>query len=580
MKRCPECRRDYYDDTLLYCLDDGNALLEGPANRSEPGAVATGFSSDEPQTAILHETDSPSEAPTRAQIHTTAAEPQRGQAEASEKQSLSANRAAKPLMIVGGLLLLLVAGFFGYRYFTASNQINSIAVIPFVNESGDPGIEYLSDGMTETLINSLSEIPEVSVKARTLVFQYKGKEISPAQLASELGVQAILTGRLVQRGEQISLSVELIDGRTQNTLWGKKYERTESGLVTLQHELARDVSGRLASKPSGGEAAMTEKGGTNDPVAYQAYAKGRFYWNRRNAEYVKKAIQQFRIATERDPGYALAFAGLADSYAIYSEYTGTPDSESLPQAKAFAEKALSLENSLGAPHATLGSFAQSSWNWAEAEREYKTAIELDPDYPTAYHWYSILLRNLGRFDESAKAIERAAELDPLSGIIAVNVEDIHSLRGDFKASEEICLRLIEQSPEFSAVYQRLGYTYFALGRPADAIPLFEKASELSNRESYALGDLGYAYARVGRSAQALGLLKELEERYAGKEAKAVDAALVLVGLGDKNKAFEWLERSLKNKEGELPLLRWKPYWAPLRDDPRYASLLKRMNLPE
>ncbi len=568
MKRCPDCRRDYYDDSLLYCLEDGTALVQG----SVP-------SPDEPQTAILYDTDGPGEAATRAQIHTTAAEPQSRDVEESEKPTPSAYRGAKPLFIALGLAILLLGGFFGYRYFTASNQINSIAVIPFVNESGDPGIEYLSDGMTETLINSLSEIPDVNVKARTLVFKYKGKFISPAQLASELGVQAILTGRLVQRGDQISLNVELIDGRTQNTLWGKKYERTESGLVTLQSELARDVSGRLTSKPSGVDTATREKGGTNDPAAYQAYLKGRYYWNRRNAEYITKAIEQFRIATDRDPGYALAFAGLADCYVIYSEYTGTPESESLPKAKAFAERALSLDKTLAAPHATLGTITRRMWNWAEAEREYKRAIELDPDYATTYHWYSILLRNLGRYDEAETAIKRAHELDPLSGIIAMNYADTLIIQGgDYNATVQMSLKLIEISPEFGPAYERLGDAYFALGRPAEAVAAFEKAAELDKRASYSLGELGNAYARVGRRPEALALLKELEERYARKEAKGSDLAFVFLGLGDKDKVFEWLEKDFEVRDGDLPLISWLLFWEPIRDDPRYESLIERMGL--
>jgi len=569
---------------MSFCLDDGSELLFGPAQSQE---------FDEPQTAILHETAASGEAATRAQIHTpeqtailpggAEAEPRESLGGLPEKRSFSARRGAKPLIAAAVAVILLVGTFFSYRYFSigGSAAINSIAVMPFANESGDPGIEYLSDGMTETLINTLSEIPDVNVKARTLVFQYKGKAISPAQLASELRVQAILTGRVVQRGDQISLSVELIDGKTQNTLWGKKYERTESGLVTLQHELARDVSGRLASKTSGAETTTTEKGGTNDPVAYQAYLKGRYYWNTRNAENIKKAIEQFRIATDRDPGYALAFAGLADCYAIYSEYTGTPASESLPKAKAFAEKALSLDKTLAAPHATLGSIARASWNWAEAEREYKRAIELDPGYATAYHWYSILLRILGRFDEAETAIKRANELDPLSGIIAMNYADILMIqRDDYNASIQMSLKLIEISPEFGLAYERLGYAYFALGRPAEAVAAFEKVAELDKKASFASSELGYAYARVGRRSEALALLKELEARYARKEARGVDIALIFLGLGDKDKVFEWLEKDFQTKDGDLPDISWAYYWEPIRDDPRYGSLLKRMGLTQ
>jgi serine/threonine protein kinase/Flp pilus assembly protein TadD len=497
--------------------------------------------------------------------------------------SISIKRSSVGRVLTGfAAILVLTAIGIGYWYYFGSStgEIESIAVMPFVNESGDPNIEYLSDGMAETLINSLSEIPDLSVKARSLVFQYKGKQVSPGTLASELGVQAILTGRVVQRGEQVSLSVELIDGTTQNTIWGKKYERSASGLVTLQNELARDVSGRLRSKAKEEEATKTETGGTDDPAAYQAYLKGRFYWNKRNAEDMKKAIEQFTIATEKDPGYALAFSGLADCYAIFSEYTGTPASESIPKAKAFAEKALSLDKTLGAAHATLGSVNMSLWDWEAAEREFKTAIELDPDYPTAYHWYSVLLRYLGRFDESAMIIRRAADLDPLSVIIQQNVANVQMARGDFKAGLETTSKVIDLAPDFAYARIRLGQCYLGLGRSADAIASLEKVLEMTNRESDGLSELGFAYAFAGRRDEALGAVRELEARFDRKEAQGTNVALVYVGLGERDKVFEWLEKDFKTRDSELATIRWEPNWEPIRNDPRYADLIKRMGLPE
>ena len=269
MKRCPECRRDYYDDTLLYCLDDGNALLEGPA-KSEPPASAGGQFGDEPQTAILHSTDAPGEAPTRAQIHTTdqtAILPNRAEAEPqdlsgglSERQSLSAHRAAKPLAALIVAVIVLVGGFYGYRYFGSnSKQIESIAVMPFVNESGNGDVEYLSDGMTETLIKSLSNLPNLSVKPRSTVFRYKGKDTDSQTIAKELNVQAILNGRVSQRGDQMTLSLELVDAQKDSVIWSEQYNRKQSDLVSLQSEVARDVSSKLKSKLSGAEVAKSQR---------------------------------------------------------------------------------------------------------------------------------------------------------------------------------------------------------------------------------------------------------------------------------------------------------------------------------
>jgi len=354
MKRCPKCRRDYYDETLLYCLDDGNALLDGPA------------SVDEPATAIFSEPSASaggqlSEAPTRPQIHTTAAEAEpRGSLGdySKEKQRISAHRAATPqgkvgssrrLFAVAGIVaLVLVGGFFGYRYFAPTKQIESIAVMPFVNESGDADVEYLSDGMTETLINSLSQIPNLSVKARSSVFRYKGKEFDPKKIAAELNVQAILTGRIVQHGEQMTLNLELIDAQTENVLWGNKYDRKSSDLVSLQREIARDVSGKLKANISGIEAAKVEKNYTTNPEAYQLYLKGKFFWNKRTGNDLKEAAEFYRQAIEKDPNYALAFSGLAETYVLFGGHDVAPADDSMPLAKAAALRALEIDDSLAA----------------------------------------------------------------------------------------------------------------------------------------------------------------------------------------------------------------------------------------
>ena len=589
MKRCPECRRDYYDDTLLYCLDDGNALLEGPANRSEPPVSAGGQVGDEPQTAILHSTDAPGEAPTRAQINTTnetailprgaEAKPQESLSGLSEKQSFSANRAAKPLAVLIVAVVILVGGFFGYRYFSPTKQIESIAVMPFVNESGNADVEYLSDGMTETLIKSLSELPNLNVKPRSSVFRYKGKDTDLKTIGKELNVEAILNGRVVQRGEQLTLSLELVDVQNDKVLWTESYGRKQSDLVSLQSEIAKDVSTKLKSKLSGADEAKVSSTSTTDPEAYQAYLKGRYYWNRRTGENLKKAIEQFKAATDRDANYALAYTGLADCYAILNDYTGAPLTETLPLAKTYAERAVAIEDQLAEPHASLGAINQYLWRWTESEREFKRAIELNPNYATAYHWYSNLLSDLGRFDESASMIKRAKEIDPLSSIISMNVSLMYQWQNDHNASVENSLKLIELDPYFSGAYRILGLSYLKQGRNVEAIANLEKAVELSNRGGRTLPDLGYGYGVVGKRTQANAIIKELEEMYARNESKGQYVAAVYAGLGDTDKAFEWLEKDFQSK-GNLTTIRWSIPYESLRDDQRYKDLLKRMNLPE
>jgi TolB-like protein/Flp pilus assembly protein TadD len=458
--------------------------------------------------------------------------------------------------------------------------ITSIAVMPFVNESGNADVEYLSDGMTETLIKSLSQLPNLAVKSRSAVFYYKGKETSPKKIGEELNVQAALLGRVVQRGEGLKLNLELVNTQTQDVIWSEQYDRKQSDLVSLQSEIAKDVSTKLRFKLSGVEEAKVTNTSTANPEAYQAYLKGRYYWNRRTAENLKKAIEQFKSATDRDPNYALAYAGLADSYAVLHEYAGTPTSETAPQAKAYAERALAIDGQLAEPHASLGLINEISWQWGEAEKEFKRAIELNPNYPTAYHWYSIFLKNVGRNDEAAAAIKRAQQLDPLSSVIAVNISRLYEFQNNHTASVENSLKIIELDPSFGPAYEYLALSYLKAGKNAEAIAAVEKAAELSNRSGIVLGDLGYVYAATGKRAEAIAVIKELEGKYERKEAIGQFIAAAYMGLGEKAKAFEWLEKDFEARNGKLMEVRWQVQFETLRDDPRYKDLLRRMGLPE
>jgi tetratricopeptide (TPR) repeat protein len=434
--------------------------------------------------------------------------------------------------------------------------------------------------MTEMLIKSLANLPNLNVKPRSAVFRYKGKDVDSKTIARELNVQAMLNGRIVQRGDQLSVSLELVNAQKESVIWTEQYERKTSDLVSLQREIARDVSTKLKSKLSGAEETQVTRIATSDPAAYQAYLKGRYYWNRRTTENLKKAIEQFKIATDRDPNYALAFAGLADCYAVLNEYAGIPTSETIPLSRSYAERALTLDNQLAEPHATLGQISNQSWQFAEAEKEYKRAIELNPNYPTAYHWYSILLRDMGRFDEGSKMINRAHELDPLSSVISVNISRVYQLQNNHKASIENSLKLIELDPNFVPAHQYLGLSYLKEGRSAEAITELKKAVELSGESSLTLGDLAYVYAITGDRDQALTIIRRLEEKYARKEAIGQYIAPAYAALGEKEKAFEWLEKDFQNRDGKLPEIRWQLQFDSLRDDPRFKDLLKRMKLSE
>jgi eukaryotic-like serine/threonine-protein kinase len=493
-------------------------------------------------------------------------------------QTVASNPTKKYLTAGLLTLLLAVGGFFGYKSLSPK-QIESIAVMPFVNESKNEEVEYLSDGMTETLIKSLSNLPNLAVKSRSTVFYYKGKETSAKKIGEELNVQAVLLGRVSQRGNDLKLNLELVNTNTLDVIWTEEYNRKQSDLVSLQSEIAKDVSTKLKSKLSGADEAKVTKTSTTNPEAYQAYLKGRYYWNRRTAGNIKKAIEQFKAATDRDPNYALAYVGLADCYAILNNLAGTPQSEALPQAKIYAERAIAIDGLLGEPHASLGQVHRQSWQWAEAEREYKRAIELNPTYATAYQWYGTLLRDLGRFDEAALMIKRAKELDPLSSVINSNLSVIYLIQKDYDASIENALKSIELDPNFSSSYVILGASYLKKGRTTECIANLEKAVELSNRD-VGLSELGYGYAVTGKRAEANAIVKELEEMYTRNESNGYYVAGVYAGLGDKDKAFEWLEKDMQTKSGNISNIRWAIPFESLRDDPRYKDLLKRMGLPE
>jgi serine/threonine-protein kinase len=490
-------------------------------------------------------------------------------------------RTHKLVTAIIGVLLIGAISSVGYYVLvsrTSTKQISSIAVMPFVNESGNADVEYLSDGMTETLIKSLSNLSSLDVKPRSAVFRYKGKDADIQTIGKDLNVQGILNGRVAQRGDQLTLSLELVDVQKNSVIWTEQYQRKQSELVSLQSEIARDVSTNLKAKLSGAEETKVTKTATADPEAYQAYLKGRYYWNRRTAENVKKAIEQFKSATDRDPNYALAFVGLADCYAVLNEYAGTPTSETIPQSKAYAERALIIDGQLAEAHATLGIVNEHSWQWDAAEKEFKRAIELNPNYPTAHHWYSIFLKGLGRNDEAAAMIQRAQELDPLSSVIGVNVSRMYQLQNNHDASIENSLKLIELDPNFGPAYEYLSLSYLKRGRNAEAVAAAEKAVELTNASSITVGDLGFVYAVVGRRAEAFDKIKLLEEKYRRKEAIGQYIATVYVGLGDKDKAFEWLEKDFAIRNGKLAEIRWQVQFESLRDDPRFQDLLRRMGL--
>ena len=558
MKRCPECRRDYYDDTLLYCLEDGNALVQGsvpspddPATAilSVPGAVATGDSAGEAATrAQINTTDQTAILPTGAE-----AEPRESLGGLSEKQSVSTNRAAKPLIVAAVAVAVLVGGFFGYKYLSPTKQIESIAVMPFVNESGNAEIEYLSDGMTETLISSLSQVANLNVKGRSSVFRYKGKDVDTKTLGKELGVEAVLYGRVIQRGDQLTLSLELLDALTENVIWSGKYDRKQADVVTLQSEIARDVSNKLKSRLSGTDVAKVEKGYTANPEAYKLYLQGRFYWNKRTAADIKQSMKHFEQAIALDPSYALAYAGLADAWQVLPSYTDDPPSEvAYPNARTAAMKALELDPMLAEPHAALAVVLHEyEWKHAEAEREFKRAIELDPTYASAHQWYGEYLMNMGRVDESFSEMQRALELDPFSEIINAVLGRVYYFARRYDESIKQFRKTHELYPgrvfRYSIrVYEEKGMYAEAidlLGRPAQ---LDDRAPELVYENTDALRDALERFGAQGYWKKRLELAKEYGAPGSNDNLNLM--VRIHANLGNKTQALDLLESAFESRK--------------------------------
>jgi eukaryotic-like serine/threonine-protein kinase len=480
-------------------------------------------------------------------------------------------------VIALAVLILGAVGLFLYlRGRQTAVAIESIAVMPFFNESGNADVEYLSDGMTETLINSLSQIPNLNVKARSSVFRYKGKEIDPKKIAAELNVQAILTGRVVKRGDQLTLNLELIDGQTENLLWGNRYERKFSELVALQSEIARDVSNKLKTKLSGAESAKVQKNYTANSEAYQMYLKGRFYAVKRTAKDAKQAIDYYQQAVAIDPNYALAYAGLAEANWFLALYSYPQVNEVVPKARELALKAIELDGSLAEPHSVLGVICNTyDHDFACMEREQKRAVELDPNYSEGHRRYGLLLQNLGRFEEARIAIRRALEIDPLSPVTNQQNAQLLFYERKYDESETLSKKNIELDPNFWYAHLQLFHVYRMKRDYASAVEELARVQDARGepdaakliRESFAGGDWQ-------------GFLRTISEQRSRLKLYPYFLATFFAELGEKHKGFAMLKEAIETKDQHTGQMKVDPYMDPLRDDPGFKEMLKKAGFPE
>jgi TolB-like protein/DNA-binding winged helix-turn-helix (wHTH) protein/Flp pilus assembly protein TadD len=481
------------------------------------------------------------------------------------------------ILAVGGVELYWLAR----RDKVTGRLIDSVAVLPFANASANPDAEYLSDGITESLINSLSQLPRLRVLARSTVFRYKGKEVDPQQVGHGLDVRAAVTGRVRQRGDTLIIAAELIDVEKGVQLWGGHYRRKLADIFATQEEISQEISEKLRLRLTGEEQNRLTKRHTEDPAAYQAYLKGRYFWNKRTGVGLKKGIEYFNQAIEKDPGYALAYAGLADCYDLLNFYIDLPPSEALPRAKAAAIRALEMDDTLAEAHTSLA-YARFLyyWDWPGAESEFKRAIELNPNYPTAHQWYAYYLAGMGRCEEATAVNLRAQELDPLSLMINTGVGVVFYYARQYDRAIEPLRKTLELNSNFPHAHRALGDTYREKGMFGEAIAELQKAVTLlsgGNREY--LGRLGNTYAVSGQRGEALRVLGQLRELSQVGYVSPVSFALVYIGLGEKDQAFAWLEKAYEERSTLLTQrIKVDPIYDSLRSDPRFQDLLRHMKL--
>ncbi len=488
------------------------------------------------------------------------------------------------MMSAAAVVVALVA--VGAVWFSSSRgvqKIESLAVLPFVNVTADPNTEYLSDGITESLINSLSRLPDLAVRSRSAVFRYKGKEVDAQKAGNDLGVTALLTGRVTLRGDTIQINTELTNVRDNTQLWGEQYSRKSGDLVFLQQQISGDIAEKLRSRLSGAEKQKVTRQGTQNPQAYELYLKGRYAWNNRTPTDINTAIAYFNQAITADPGYALAYSGLADAYYVLPTYGGDL-SEAYAKSNAAARKALELDPSLAHPHAVLGSnMIEYDWDFAGGEAEYRKSFALDPKDATAHQWYAEDIGKIGGREQEVMAeADRAHQLDPLSPIISVNMGLVRIYARQYDQAIEICRKVAIENPTFAPAHNYLAHAYWGKRMYLRVIEERTAAAQLAGDRN--MSDFAVALDRGFRAAGWKGALsKAIEVRKAQRKTSHASAFLIAelyADLGDKDHAFAWLNTAYQERNPNMLALKTDFLLDPLRSDPRFTELVRRVGLPQ
>ena len=486
-------------------------------------------------------------------------------------------------MITLALAATLAVAILGVTLFYRSPVTDSVAVLPFTNGGGDASTDYLSDGITESLIDNLTHIPQLKVRSRSSVFHYQGKDVDLRKAASDLGVSVLVTGRVIPQGDSIEVSAELTDVRENTEIWGQHYRGRSADIISLQMQIASDIAEKLRFKLSSAEKEQVTRQGTRDPEAYDAYLKGRYAWNNRTYTELEKAISYFNQAIARDPGYALAYSGLADVYSVLPNYGGNQN-EDFPKSNGAARKALELDPSLAHPHAVLGSNEmQYDWDFAGGEAEFKKSFALGPNDATARQWYADDIGMIGgREDEALAEVKRAHELDPLSPVIDRVAGGVYVWGRQYDEAMAVCRKVADENPEFAIAHDCLAYAEWGKRLYPQVVEEWKTYARLTGDRD----DAAFA-AAMERGLHSAGwrgaITQAIEVRQAQRKTGYYSALIIArfyADLGDKEQAFHWL--NIAYQEHDWTLIGLKTYFQldPLRSDPRFAELVRKVGLPQ
>jgi TolB-like protein/DNA-binding winged helix-turn-helix (wHTH) protein/tetratricopeptide (TPR) repeat protein len=460
----------------------------------------------------------------------------------------------------------------------AASPIRSLAVLPLANLSGDPSQEYFVDGITDELITDLAQVDALRVVSHTSVMRYKGGRTALPEIARELKVDAVVEGSVSRFGDEVRIRAQLVRVATDTHLWAQSYEGSVKDVLTLQSRVASAITRAIQVKLTPAQQARLDTTRPVDPTAHEAYLKGRYLWRQRTAESLKQSIDCFEQAIQKDPGYAEGYAGLADAYTVMVANDQMPTRAGMPQAEAAAQKALSLEVGLAEAHASLA-FVKFNFDRDPpgAEREFRAALDLDPGYATAHHWYGAMLMWLGRFEQASREIQRARDIDPFSPGITAALASNYYFWGHYEDSLALTQQLLAANPTFYIVHSLLALNLAKKGMTEAAISEFEKSLALE-RHPYTLMWLGNLYGVSGRRHQALKLVEELARRSGPDQANAYPTAVIWAGLGENDRALDWLDKAFEERESDLVMIKVEPSFDRLRTNPRFQRLMRHIGL--